>query len=658
MDKTFLPLENKQKIPCFKVHTVIIGSGAAGLNCAERLFNMGIKDVLIITDKLGAGTSNNSGSDKQTYYKMSIFNNVPDSPIDMAHALFDGGMMHGDTAYIEALYSLPAFYHLVENGVPFPFNKYGAFVGYKTDHDPKQRATSAGPRTSMYMFRTSLKKVKHLGIPIFDNIMAVKLITLEKNSKKEVCGVIALDLKGQFGKINSLVVFLSENIVMATGGPGELYELSVYPHGQTGSHGIALREGALACNLTESQFGLGTTKFRWNLSGTYQQVIPSYFSIDENEEKHNFLAEYFQTLGDMCSAIFLKGYQWPFNVKHLDDFGSSLVDIAVDAEIRKGRKVYLDFTRDPYLDNEIFNFQTLSKEAFHYLKRSNALQKTPYDRLEHMNRESIELYAEHGIDLKEPLEAAVCFQHNNGGLAVNTWWESNLGHLFVIGEAAGTHGIRPGGSALNSGQVGGIRAAQYISNVYKEFSDAKAKEISAVNAVKQLYKFMDKSNAMSNASLRQIKKAIQKRMSKSAAFMRSEHEVKQALSEAKEVLNKIKNNGLNANTSELPLAFEVYHLALTSLCFLESISDYIENSGGSRGSFVIIDSGSKSRVKCKKGELFKYMEENIFLKNKIQYISYNKDRLNISYENVRPLPEDDSWYETTWVDWKKKNIFK
>ncbi|MCK4401682.1 hypothetical protein KAW08_05215, partial [bacterium] len=111
-------------------------------------------------------------------------------------------------------------------------------------------------------------------------------------------------------------------------------------------------------------------------------------------------------------------------------------------------------------------------------------------------------------------------------------------------------------------------------------------------------------------------------------------------------------------TSELPLAFEIYHLALTSLCFLESISDYIENGGGSRGSFVIIDSMSKNRLKCKKGELFKYRKENIPLKNKIQYISYNKDRLSISYEDVRPLPEDDSWYETTWADWKGKNIFK
>ena len=39
-----------------------------------------------------------------------------------------------------------------------------------------------------------------------------------------------------------------------------------------------------------------------------------------------------------------------------------------------------------------------------------------------MNPESIELYAEHGIDLRDPLECAVCTQHNNGGLRGSTWW--------------------------------------------------------------------------------------------------------------------------------------------------------------------------------------------------------------------------------------------
>lgn len=87
-----------------------------------------------------------------------------------------------------------------------------------------------------------------------------------------------------------------------------------------------------------------------------------------------------------------------------------------------------------------------------------------------MNQPAIKLYKDNGIDLeKEPLEIAVCAQHNNGGLAGDLWWESNLKGFFPVGEVNGTHGIyRPGGSALNSGQVGSLRAAQYITNQRKD----------------------------------------------------------------------------------------------------------------------------------------------------------------------------------------------
>ena len=82
-----------------------------------------------------------------------------------------------------------------------------------------------------------------------------------------------------------------------------------------------------------------------------------------------------------------------------------------------------------------------------------------------MNAPAVEFYREHGVDLEtQPLEIALCAQHNNGGLAVDCWWQTNIKGLFAAGEAAGTHGVcRPGGTALNAGQVGSRRAAEYIS---------------------------------------------------------------------------------------------------------------------------------------------------------------------------------------------------
>ena len=81
---------------------------------------------------------------------------------------------------------------------------------------------------------------------------------------------------------------------------------------------------------------------------------------------------------------------------------------------------------------------------------------TPIARLEKMNMPAIELYKSKGVDItREYLEIALCSQHHNGGIAVDRWWQTCVDGLFAIGECAGTHGIsRPGGSALNAGQVG------------------------------------------------------------------------------------------------------------------------------------------------------------------------------------------------------------
>ncbi|MGO7165416.1 oxidoreductase, partial [Rhizobium johnstonii] len=72
-----------------------------------------------------------------------------------------------------------------------------------------------------------------------------------------------------------IALFVGGVIVLAAGGPGELYRDSVYPNGCFGSLGLALEAGVELVNLTESQFGIGTRRegFPWNLSGTYVQAI-------------------------------------------------------------------------------------------------------------------------------------------------------------------------------------------------------------------------------------------------------------------------------------------------------------------------------------------------------------------------------------------------
>ena len=94
----------------------------------------------------------------------------------------------------------------------------------------------------------------------------------------------------------------------------------MYPAAHTGAFGVALLAGARAQNLTESQYGMGSIKYRWNVSGTYMQVVPRLISTapDGVSDEREFLREYFDGPGEMDSNVFLKGYQWPFDSRKID----------------------------------------------------------------------------------------------------------------------------------------------------------------------------------------------------------------------------------------------------------------------------------------------------------------------------------------------------
>lgn len=51
--------------------TLVVGTGAAGLNAAVSLVKEGVRDVVILTEGKMMGTSRNTGSDKQTYIRPS-----------------------------------------------------------------------------------------------------------------------------------------------------------------------------------------------------------------------------------------------------------------------------------------------------------------------------------------------------------------------------------------------------------------------------------------------------------------------------------------------------------------------------------------------------------------------------------------------------------
>ncbi len=625
---------------------IVIGTGAAGYNAAIRIKEDGRKTVAIVTEGIYCGTSRNTGSDKQTYYKLGLGGDTQDSVYNMAENLFAGGSVDGDNALCEAALSTRCFLNLCELGVEFPHNRYGEYIGYKTDHDPYARATSAGPLTSKFMTEALEKKANLLNIDILDKLLAIEIL----KDQNGVCGLICIDINN-----GNLFALKTPNIIMATGGPAGIYADSVYPECHTGSTGLAIEAGAKLQNMTEWQYGLASVKPRWNVSGTYMQVLPRFVSIDKDGNEYEFLSDYFKDIYEALSMVFLKGYQWPFDSKKVLE-GSSIIDLLVYKEcVIKQRRVYLDFTKNPF-ELENIDYNKLSSEAYDYLYKAEACFGTPIERLAKMNSPAIELYKNKGIDIsKEYLEIALCAQHNNGGIAVDLWWQSNVKGLFAVGECAGTHGVtRPGGSALNAGQVGSLRAAQFVSQSNRIINEDSFQN--ALNNSLEKHKAFCNKLLYNNDNVSKETENAKRLMSDNGAAIRNKTSMSNALNlTLKKLENFDETIGVKSEKT-LYKAYKLKDLLFVQALMLTALIDYADNIGVTRGSALIYDN---------KGQLRDGLDEQFRLKtgdntafDKIQEVSFNENKFIINWRNVRPIPQNDNFFENIWRSYREnKNIF-
>lgn len=628
-----------------RCNTAIVGSGAAGFNAADRLWQLGQHDIVLVTENRVGGTSRNTGSDKQTYYKLTLSGGEPDSVREMADTLFAGRCVDGDIALCEAALSTQCFLKLVELGVPFPRNRYGEYIGYKTDHDPRRRATSVGPYTSKQMTECLEAAVQAKGVPMLDKTQVIKILA----DGGTVCGLLCLNVTAQDAADNFTLI-RCKNVIWATGGPAGMYADSVYPFSQYGATGLALEAGAKGKNLTEWQYGLASVAPRWNVSGTYMQVLPRVYSAAaDGSDEREFLMDFFTDAHDMLSKLFLKGYQWPFDVRKVAD-GSSIIDILVYLETCKGRKVYLDYRTNPAGGE--FSYDALLPEAREYLERAGACFGTPIERLAHMNQPAIDFYRDKGVDLyTQPLEIALCAQHNNGGIGIDCWWQTDVKGLFAVGEAAASHGVyRPGGTALNAGQVGSTRAAQYIAARCQ--GDAPACfDTEAAAALTEMAALADACRA-DTGNVRALWQHAAEEMSRCGAAIRDPAQIRAYGKQVEAQLAGFAQTVKAGSRTELAMVYRLRDMLLSQRAYLTAMADYTAHGGKSRGSALYTDltGGVKPFAQLPDTFTFALDETEAPL---IQELWFEDGTCKTDWRAPRPIPEDDDFFENVWRSYRE-----
>jgi L-aspartate oxidase len=223
-----------------KVHTIVIGSGIAGLNFALNAAQHG--KVLIVTKKRTANSSTNRAQggiaavlDKTDNVKQ----HVKDTMVAGSH--------HNKKGAVEFMVknSADAIMKLIEMGVPFATDERGELILTREGGHGKRRIAFVGDYTGQEIESALVNQVtNHPNITIWEYTFAVDLLV--ENGTCYGVQVIHND------KTENLY---AANTVIATGGVGQLYQHTTNPVISTGDGmGMGLRAGVKTKDMEFVQF--------------------------------------------------------------------------------------------------------------------------------------------------------------------------------------------------------------------------------------------------------------------------------------------------------------------------------------------------------------------------------------------------------------------
>ena len=209
---------------------------------------------------------------------------------------------------------------------------------------------------------------------------------------------------------------------------------------------------------------------------------------------------------------------------------------------------------------------------------------------------------------------------------------------------------------MNAGQVGGLRAAQFISIRYggPPLEEGEFKE-AVKGQVEEKLRFAE--NALGGRSsddeiVRRARKQIRQRMTIHGAHIRDPRYIQKAAAEAWKQLKHLRSRAKISSSEKLPEVFRILDLCWTHIFYLEAIGEYLSKGGQSRGSYLVKD--PKGRKPCETLEeewRFSLTRKNDFVSRHICEISLAPEgSLRKSWVEIRPIPEEESWFENVWND--------
>jgi hypothetical protein len=221
---------------------------------------------------------------------------------------------------------------------------------------------------------------------------------------------------------------------------------------------------------------------------------------------------------------------------------------------------------------------------------------------------------------------------------------------------------RPGGSALNAGQVGSARAALFIAR--RRAGKPLAEDVFRRAAERAVAERWGQAGALlgrgkdGGLAPDECLAEVRRRMSACGAIVRDRDAVGEEKARARELWKRAGRELGAASARDLPRAFKALDLALTHFVYLEAIDEYLKRGGKSRGSFLVPDAaGRPPHALLGRRWAFSLAGPGDFVSANILEIRLDgRGRIQKKWVAVRPVPRPEGWFESVWADHRNDRI--